>query len=68
MNHTAVVRRLTTARINLANTEAWPALATLHLSPSWNLNRTRVVVFVQDKATNAVLGAATADLSSKSSM
>ena len=63
LSHTAVVRSMTTAGRIAPGAMPWSTTASLKLSREWNLDRSRVIALVQDRATRRILGVATAALS-----
>ena len=66
LRHSAVVRSLTSAGTISANVFPWSARTTLQLSSVWTLGGSRIVAFVQDRATKRVLGATSVNLAPKS--
>jgi hypothetical protein len=58
LRHTSVVRKLTTLGGLAAGTDVFAAGPEVAIESGWNRNNLRVVVFVQDRRSGWILGAA----------
>lgn len=60
LRHTGVVRTLTTlGHLNTKKSTAYSADARISLKPDWNRQNVKLVLFVQDRASRKIIGAAT---------
>lgn len=60
LQHTGVVRSLTSlGHLDMKKTAAYAADAKLDLKPEWRRENVRLVLFVQDRASRRIIGAAT---------
>jgi hypothetical protein len=57
-----VARTIPSIGVPRADGGSWSVTTNVHISPDWNLGRTRIVAFAQDRATKRILGATTASL------
>ena len=57
LHHSAVTRVLSSVGAVRAGAAPWTTSTTVPLAREWNLSRLRLIAFVQDRATRAVLGA-----------
>jgi hypothetical protein len=64
LHHSAVVRSLTIAGSFGLDSRPWSADTTIRFPAEWNASRSRCIVFVQERATRRMIGAASASLSS----
>jgi len=62
LRHTAATRFLASVGVVSAKAGPWTATTTARLAPAWDLSRTRIIAFVQDRATKNILGAASETL------
>jgi hypothetical protein len=62
LRHSAAARSMTPVGVPRADGSAWSVTTNVPISPDWNLGRTRMVAFAQDRATRRILGATTASL------
>jgi hypothetical protein len=62
LRHSAAARTITSVGVPRADGSSWSVTTNVRISPDWNLGRTRIVAFAQDRATKRILGATTASL------
>lgn len=62
LRHSAAARSITAVGVPRTDKSSWSVTTNVRVSPDWNLGRTRIVVFAQDRATKRILGATTASL------
>ena len=62
LRHSAAARTITSIGVPRADGGSWSVATNVHISPDWNLGRTRIVAFAQDRATKRILGATTASV------
>jgi hypothetical protein len=57
LRHSAATRFLASVGIVPADAAPWSAATTVRLAPDWDVSRTRIIAFVQDRSTKQILGA-----------
>ena len=62
LRHSAAARAITSIGVPRADGGSWSTTTNMRISPDWNIGRTRIVAFAQDRATKRILGATTASL------
>jgi hypothetical protein len=62
LRHSAATRFLASVGVVSGEAGPWTATTTARLAAAWDLSRTRIIAFVQDRATKNILGAASETL------